>query len=155
MAWKDLCVPRREGGLGLKQLKAWNSTAMGKLLWRIHSREKDIWTTWISCKLKGRNIWQIPIPFDCAWSWRKLLQLRGKFKSFMTVKLGDGRECSLFYDQWMGNSRLCDLIDCTQWQGYRVVGEWIRDGNWAIPSSFSRRYSTLSQSIQSVEVSSA
>lgn len=147
VAWSDICLPRREGGLGLKQLREWNSAAMGKLLWRIHCRAKDIWVDWIYNKLKGRSIWQINIPSDCAWTWRKLLQLRDVFKDFMCVRIGDGRECSLFYDYWLGDARLCDTIDCSPWNNYKTVQEWTREGEWAIPNSFKRRYPALAQAM--------
>lgn len=79
VAWREVFVPRKEGGLGFKQLRAWNLAAMGKLLWRVHSNVNDIWVQWIRCKLKSKCIWQILIPQDCAWSWRKLLQLKCLF----------------------------------------------------------------------------
>lgn len=90
------CVPRKEGGLSFKQLRAWNCAAIGKLLWRIHSNANDIWVQRIKHKMKRKCVWHISIPQDCSWSWRELLQLRCLFKHNMFVKIGDGRECSLF-----------------------------------------------------------
>lgn len=153
VAWNDICLPRKEGGLGLKQLRAWNYAAMGKLPWRIHCRDDDIWFHWVNCKLKGRNIWQIVIPSDCAWSWRKLLQIRNVFRKYMQVQIGDGRECSLFYDHWFGEARLCDLIDCTPWQNYKEVQEWVQEGRWSVPHSFMRRFPLLAHNIQQVSLS--
>lgn len=125
---------------------------MSKLLWRIHTKQEDVWVAWVTSKLKGRNIWQISIPNDCAWSWRKLFQLRDGFRKLMQVKIGDGRECSLFYDHWFGEARLHDLIDTTPWQNYKQVNEWMNGNSWNIPSSFLRRYPRLSQAIISVSI---
>ena len=30
VAWQKICKPKREGGLGLKDLKIWNKSAIGK-----------------------------------------------------------------------------------------------------------------------------
>lgn len=35
IAWKDVCMPKKEGGLGIKLLKEWNKALMAKHLWNI------------------------------------------------------------------------------------------------------------------------
>lgn len=72
----------------------------------------------------------------------------------MRVKVGDGRECSLFYDMWIGNNRLCDRIDITPGANYRYVKEWVVGDRWIIPASFSRRYPGIAQEIRSVQLNS-
>lgn len=43
VAWRDVCLPRNEGGLGVKQIKQWNRAAMVKHLWRLHANVPDLW----------------------------------------------------------------------------------------------------------------
>ncbi|XP_042039609.1 uncharacterized protein LOC121785289 [Salvia splendens] len=39
VAWDDVCKPKTEGGLGIRNLKAWNSALHTKTLWNIHSKK--------------------------------------------------------------------------------------------------------------------
>nr|GEV70161.1 hypothetical protein [Tanacetum cinerariifolium] len=52
VAWDDICLPKREGGLGLRSLK-------------IHTY-----------KLRGLTFWDIVPSREMSWGWWKLLQLR-------------------------------------------------------------------------------
>lgn len=36
--WKTLCLPKEEGGLGLRDSRAWNDALLSKALWNIHAK---------------------------------------------------------------------------------------------------------------------
>lgn len=38
-----LCHPMDDGGLGLKNLTAWNNALIAKTLWRIHLKKDSLW----------------------------------------------------------------------------------------------------------------
>lgn len=85
VSWKDVCTPKSEGGLGIKQLGVWNNAAIAKYIWRLHSNAADIWVAWAKMRLKNDNLWTASIPQDCAWTWRKILGLRKEVREFMSV----------------------------------------------------------------------
>ncbi|GKV19162.1 hypothetical protein SLEP1_g29456 [Rubroshorea leprosula] len=71
VAWDDVCVPRKEGGLRVKQLLHWNKVALGKLVWNICQHQESLWVKWAQVVLlRGENFWKVKIPADCAWTWR-------------------------------------------------------------------------------------
>ncbi|XP_071714268.1 uncharacterized protein [Rutidosis leptorrhynchoides] len=41
--WKDLCVPKNKGGLGIKSMKHWNSALMTRHIWSLLSMKQSIW----------------------------------------------------------------------------------------------------------------
>lgn len=43
IAWEDVCKPKNEGGLGLKNLSDANTVSCLKLIWRIISRKNSLW----------------------------------------------------------------------------------------------------------------
>lgn len=156
VAWRDACLPRCEGGLGIKQIKIWNQAAMTKHLWKVHASTDDLWVRWSKGKLRNLSIWAIMIPQDCPWSWRKILRLRNQVKNFMSMQLGDGRQCSLFYDIWCGNEKLCDRIPDTESWGSSVlkVADWKIRNEWHIPHSFMRRHPQIAEEMRQVRGSS-
>lgn len=70
-------------------------------------------------RMKEYNIWMVEAPQDCAWSWRKLLGLRRLVKDHMVIQLGDGRQCSLFYDVLDDRG-----IDSSVWGTTLKVSDW-------------------------------
>jgi hypothetical protein len=51
VAWHSVCYPMKEGGLGIKRLKAWNKAATLKHIWRLFTATDSIWTTWVHAVL--------------------------------------------------------------------------------------------------------
>lgn len=151
VSWKNMCYPRNEGGLGIKQLAEWNKAAMGKHLWTLMTSPNNLWTAWMKCKLKGKSIWDVKIPHDCSWAWRKILLLREVVKQHVGVRVGDGRESSLFFDNWLKGMSLVDKMGNTsnlnQWGGMLLVKDWRLNGNWNIPSSFKRVFPDIAAEI--------
>lgn len=43
VAWDNICKEKDDGGLGLKNLKAFNYALMGKWLWRLKTEEHGLW----------------------------------------------------------------------------------------------------------------
>lgn len=81
VSWQKICVPRSEGGLGVKQLRAWNEVALGKHLWTILTKPQSLWSKWMHINyLKGASMWAIKEPHDCSWGIRKLRQMRDQFR---------------------------------------------------------------------------
>lgn len=152
VAWKQICLPKNEGGLGMKQIRAWNVAAIAKNLWNICLHKETLWVRWIhQIYIKGSSIWDLQEPQDCSWSLRKILQIRDIFRDHIKVSIGDGTQTLLFHDNWLGDARLADregIKDhfCT-WGRYITVSSWW-DGEWKIPSSLERRFGEIAIQIQ-------
>ncbi|XP_074266889.1 uncharacterized protein LOC141590182 [Silene latifolia] len=43
VSWKQICIPRRKGGLGLKVLHQWNVALLGKYVWWIEMKTGHLW----------------------------------------------------------------------------------------------------------------
>ncbi|GKV47540.1 hypothetical protein SLEP1_g54437 [Rubroshorea leprosula] len=154
VAWSDICVPKTEGGLGVKQLASWNRAALCKYIWLICKKQQDLWVQWAQVVLlKGESIWKVKLPNDCSWSWKQILKMRTSIKDQVWVQIGDGRQTSLFYDLWLEGGRICDLVQVREelmaWGHGSVVAKWWNAGAWHMPDSFVRKYPSLAQLISS------
>jgi len=47
VAWKVICLAKKEGGLGLFDIKTRNKSFLAKQLWNIHLKSDSVWIQWI------------------------------------------------------------------------------------------------------------
>lgn len=144
VAWENVSLPRSECCLGLLQISAWNKAVFGKLLWKIIANRHCLWTRWVNAVyLKGISIWCVEAKDSHPWAWKKLLQLRGMIKNHVSYTLGDGRQISLFYDQWLQSGPIIDKIGDSAYiwgENLTVDSWWNPRGEWNMPRSFCRRF---------------
>ena len=103
VAWSKVTKPLAEGGLGIKRLTEWNKAAISKLIWQIlQPRPTSSWAIWAKANLlKGRSFWDVSVPQDCSWTWRKVLSLRHLLRPYFRSVVGNGSEVFLWYDFWL------------------------------------------------------
>ena len=69
VSWPTICLPKAEGGLGLKDITSWNKACIIQNIWAILTQAGSLWIAWVEAYvLKGRSIWQLPISSTCSWS---------------------------------------------------------------------------------------
>lgn len=84
VAWHDLCLPKSEGGLGIKSLSTWNVALMTTHLWSIIIHKESFWVKWIhEYRLEDRSLWDVNITANASWGWRKILRIRNKVRPFI------------------------------------------------------------------------
>ncbi|GKB96391.1 reverse transcriptase zinc-binding domain-containing protein [Tanacetum coccineum] len=109
--WDVVCLPKDEGGLGIRRLDHFNSALMVSHIWKLLSLKESLWVKWIHAyKLCGRNFWDIPLRGNMSWGWRKILQLRPIVREFIWHKVGNGSNTSLWYDRWCAASPLANHV---------------------------------------------
>ena len=55
VSWMDICYPKAEGGLGLKDMASWNATCVIQNIWSILTKAGSLWIAWIEAYvIKGR-----------------------------------------------------------------------------------------------------
>ncbi|XP_074299955.1 uncharacterized protein LOC141631146 [Silene latifolia] len=106
VSWSVCCSPKKEGGLGLKDLKLWNVAFLGKYVWWLAKKKDHLWVKWVShVYMKDKDWTDYVAPPDCSWSWRKITHIMEKFKQAYTN------------NKWLNTS----LVYCVQY-GY----DWLR-----------------------------
>jgi len=77
VAWSDLCLPKAEGGLGLKDNKWWNYGLLSKTLWNIHAKKDSLWIRWVhSSFLQHVSIWEWAPKKDASPLFKRIAAIR-------------------------------------------------------------------------------
>lgn len=68
-------LPKKQGGLGFKQLGLWNVASLGQQVWAITQKKDHMWVKWISSLyLRGSDFLTVPHKPSDSWHWRQLLK---------------------------------------------------------------------------------
>ncbi|GAV76599.1 hypothetical protein CFOL_v3_20072 [Cephalotus follicularis] len=98
--WSNVCLPRQEGGLGIKSLKFCNQALLLKHIWNLLN-DQSLWVQW--CKLnliRKHSFWILPSSGSLSWSWRQILLLRNSALNYLVYVCGKGDRFSLWFDPW-------------------------------------------------------
>ncbi|KAL2235687.1 UNVERIFIED_CONTAM: hypothetical protein Sindi_1300900 [Sesamum indicum] len=119
VAWKDICRPKEEGGLGFKDISTLNRALMTKQLCDVIRCDRtSIWVEWLyKGRLQHTSIWTI-MDHGGSWGWRKILRLRMFLRTMVDYRIGDGRNFFLWQDPWHHLGPLCDTFP----RGPRLLG---------------------------------
>ncbi|GJQ89049.1 hypothetical protein Tco_0000188 [Tanacetum coccineum] len=111
VSWEAVCLPKDEGGLGVRRLDHFNKALMVSHVWKLLSLKESLWVKWIHVyKLKNRSFWDIPYRGNMTWGWRKILQLRPLIREFIWYCIGDGSQASMWFDRWCAASPIYNIV---------------------------------------------
>ncbi|XP_074318450.1 uncharacterized protein LOC141655262 [Silene latifolia] len=100
------CKSKKEGGIGILDLRRWNTAAMDKYIWWIAQKEDHLWVKWIHAIYMKNGSWSDYLPkFGASWSWRKLCAVKEKMKAGY---------CG---DWWMKQGGIYTIEDGYKWLG--------------------------------------
>ena len=78
VSWKVLCKPREEGGLGLRDIRNFNSALLAKWRWHLILEEKGRWKDLLASKYGSvLEVSHIPVKLQ-SWWWRDLFKVYGE-----------------------------------------------------------------------------
>ncbi|KAL2237569.1 UNVERIFIED_CONTAM: hypothetical protein Sindi_0948600 [Sesamum indicum] len=157
VAWKDLCRPKEEGGLGFKDISILNRALMTKKLCDITKCDKtSIWVEWVyQGRLRDTSICTIR-EHGGSWGWRKILHLWVFLRPMMDYQIGDGRRFYLWLDPW---HYLGPLSNTFPW-GPRLLGleesaklsMVISGGEWQWPPIKDFEYLEITHTLPTIHV---
>nr|GEU60435.1 hypothetical protein [Tanacetum cinerariifolium] len=149
VSWDVVCLPIKEGGLGVRRLDLFNKALMVSHVWKLLSLKESLWVKWIHVyKLRNRSFWEVPYRGKMSWGWRKLLQLRPLIRDHIWTCIGDGCKTSMWFDKWCADGPLYNFISSRDiaragFSHASKVRECIHDGVWRWPNEWLVKYPTL------------
>ncbi|XP_019082529.1 PREDICTED: uncharacterized protein LOC109125390 [Camelina sativa] len=113
VAWSKVCLPKAEGGLGLRRFSEWNTTLSLKFIWLLFSNNGSLWVAWHKHHhLQHSNFWLQTESSNDSWNWRSLQRLRPLAEKFLRCTVGNGTSSSFWGDVWTPFGPLIKFLGC-------------------------------------------
>uniref|UniRef100_A0A251S8W3 Putative reverse transcriptase zinc-binding domain-containing protein n=1 Tax=Helianthus annuus TaxID=4232 RepID=A0A251S8W3_HELAN len=147
--WDHVCLPKCEGGLGIRRIADMNNALMVAHIWSLITLRESLWVKWMhSYRIRGRSLWDVPIRSDVTWTWRKLLALRPLVQQHIWTKIGNGSKTLVWFDRWDDvcplNSFITPrLVANAGFSPQSSVAQVYGNGEWNWPASWYSRFPLL------------
>lgn len=142
VSWKDCCLPKLEGGLGIRDIGEWNKASILYQLWRlIHYSNPSLWLKWIHDNfLIRKSIWTMKVPYNASWCFKKMLNLRYLAMNHVKYEIGSQSQFLFWHDPWFGHKPLLhyfdsSIVSISETSDMARVGDFINGDQWNLPSS--------------------
>ncbi|CAA7028094.1 unnamed protein product [Microthlaspi erraticum] len=101
VAWKDVCKPKAEGGLGIRLLEEYEKVFRLKQIWNLFSNSGSLWVAWVKAHVFGRKgFWLTEDSNRISRNIRSMLQLKNDLMDLLRCEIGDGNRGSFWFDYW-------------------------------------------------------
>ncbi|KAL0318628.1 UNVERIFIED_CONTAM: putative mitochondrial protein [Sesamum angustifolium] len=158
LAWDKLCASKLEGGLGFRNLEAFNRALLAKQLWRILSRPYSLVSRVLKAKyFPHTHLFDAQLGTRPSFTWRSIFMALPLLHSGCRWRIGTGQSVSVWKDPWLPRApsfrvitppllgaqlKVCDLIleHTREWDVEAVQSLfWLEDSTLIlqIPLSFS------------------
>ena len=109
--WEHICKPKKEGGLGIRNLEAWNVVAIGKIAWHINRLSESLWVRCIHGVYTKDGDWRLfNPPRTTSWALKKLCKVKEQLHLFRNK---DNYVIKDVYKEFVGSAqfvRWCRLV---------------------------------------------
>ncbi|XP_013608037.1 uncharacterized protein LOC106423221 [Brassica napus] len=158
VAWTDICMPKEEGGLGLRHLEDFETVFRLKRVWSYFSAPASICVSWMRKLIFHRNgYWQTPDSPRFSPTIRRMLQLKPIVSELMRCVVGNGESASFWYDHWTELGPLFEVAGQSGPRSLRVRGnasvvDATVDGSWRFPAARSNEIQSIQMEITSLDL---
>ncbi|KAJ1695019.1 hypothetical protein LUZ63_011717 [Rhynchospora breviuscula] len=104
VAWKKVCRPYEEGGLGVKDLQMFGEALFMKLVWEMMGGSDKMWVKVCRAKYCPQiDFWDAKPYSSSSAMWRNIMNLKGEFKSNVRWIIGDGSKIKAVAQPWFND----------------------------------------------------
>ncbi|XP_010437848.1 PREDICTED: uncharacterized protein LOC104721538 [Camelina sativa] len=88
VAWSQVCcLPKKEGGLGLRCFAVWNRTLCLRMIWLLFLYSGSLWVAWHKHHnlSSSTSFWNLIEKPNDSWNWKCMLRLRDLAERFISA----------------------------------------------------------------------
>lgn len=102
-SWDQMCKPKANGGLGFKDIEAFNLALLGKQLWRMLSVKDSLFTRVFKSRYFAKSD---PLSAGLgsrpSYAWRSIHAAQKLIQQGARVLISSGEDTKVFQDSWIG-----------------------------------------------------
>ncbi|GAU39340.1 hypothetical protein TSUD_60910 [Trifolium subterraneum] len=132
--WDVCCLPKVDGGIGIKRPHQMNEAFLMKILWNMINRPDVLWSKVLYNKYERNTDLRASIisqPYDSPL-WKTLAGIGDHFRSHTVWQVGNGQQINFWLDKWMPDGHTLmnlstqQIVDTTL-----TIKDTVNDtGNW-------------------------
>lgn len=102
ISWNRMCRSKDAGGIGLRDLSAFNDALLAKQCWRLVTNPDSFAATVLKGKYFPRTtFWDAKVPPNASYTWRSILSARDLLWQGSKWVIGDERLVRFWKDKWI------------------------------------------------------
>ncbi|WMV19021.1 hypothetical protein MTR67_012406 [Solanum verrucosum] len=137
--WKVMITGKKQGGLGIKNLKNQSKALKLKWLWRYAHEPHSMWSKVIKLKYGEMDSWvtkEATNPYGVT-VWRSIRNWWPFLRNHTTITVHNGVRTQFWKDRWLGNQNLSeifpDIFDLALHEDRTVAEMWSPQGRGGLP----------------------
>ncbi|XP_019199085.1 PREDICTED: uncharacterized protein LOC109192838 [Ipomoea nil] len=101
-AWDKLCIPKKYGGLGFKELHAFNIAMLGKQAWRLLTKPDSLVSRVYRARYYPRGtFYDAKIGNNLSFCWRSIMAAQGMVCGGIRRRIGNGKTTLIWDHPWL------------------------------------------------------
>ena len=120
IGWNTVCARKEEGGLGVRKMREFNITLLGKWCWRMLVDRSGLWYRVLVARYSLEDGVLREGGMRASYWWKEVGRVRdggggvggGWFKYNIFKKVGDGRDTLFWTDPWLERGPLAVRFKC-------------------------------------------
>ncbi|XP_042953522.1 uncharacterized protein LOC122290063 [Carya illinoinensis] len=101
-SWAKMGWSKNDGGLGFRELEAFNQALLAKQCWRVMMKPHSMAVVMLKEKyFRHTDLLHAPLGFRPSVIWRSLWNARDLLREGLVWRVGDGRSIKIWKDKWV------------------------------------------------------
>ncbi|KAL0383852.1 UNVERIFIED_CONTAM: putative mitochondrial protein [Sesamum radiatum] len=111
LAWNQICKSKLDGGLGFRNLEAFNLALFAKQLWRLLSRPDSLVCKVLKAKyFPHSHLFYARLGARPSFTWRSIMAAMELFRAGCRWRIGTGLSVNIWQDPWLPRTPLFRVI---------------------------------------------
>lgn len=131
--WKVVCLPTKEGGMGIRRIHEQNEASFIKLAWTVTS-SNSLWAKWVASRyFRDSAVLSQSTPTYASCIWRKIRNSAHQIPLGSKWIIGDGKSANIWFDSWAKEEALAPLFTSFPFPVNQQLHFHLDGSNWVIP----------------------
>lgn len=128
IAWDKMCESKRNGGLGFRDMEAFNQALLAKQAWRLLTVPDSLCARVLKARYyKNSDVMASTCPKRGSFTWKSICHGKELLRHGVIWRIGNGEKVNIWSDNWIPRAGSMKPVGCKDPQNVRVVADLLND----------------------------